>query len=175
MTFILSLGSSGERHADHTAKQNTFGAILFFSYIIFALLITGLISTDVWLLYLRSIYKSSPIEASKDPQRSLPKRTLYTLIALTILSFSILSYHMLSFLVQSYTTWSDNNNVPMPTNVLDLSRLAEDVHIWRWATHSTLFQDFAHDLCHESSHFWWTKLALSYSLSWNVVMIVQGL
>jgi hypothetical protein len=37
-----------------------------------------------------------------------------------------------------------------------------------------LFQDFAEVICNDPRHYWWTQLALLYSLGWNIYMSVEG-
>ena len=77
-------------------QLNTFGAIVFFSYIVAALLLTGIIISDLYPRYKTHLQ-------TRNGQSSFRLRTT---IFLALLSFASLSYHMLHFLTVSYFKWS---------------------------------------------------------------------
>lgn len=131
-------------------RLNYAGAALFIGYIIAALVLTGLITRTLYDTYRAVI---------NDHDR---KTTLKIFAGLTLTSFSVLSYHMLSFLIVSYTSWRMKNQPDLQGD--GVYPLVQS--IWQWTTTSTLFLDFAKDLCNvEKSHVWpWSETALVSTL-----------
>ena len=167
---------------------NIIGAVIFFSYIIAALLLTGLIISDLYQQY-KAHTKN---EISKESQNSShptasPSRAPISTIRLclsiffAVLSFATLSYHMLFFLVDSYRHYCISHSVPLPrdftglvNSILFPTTASASLHIWEWATHSTLFQDFAHSILSSPRPWYWTERALLYSFFWNSIMAYSG-
>jgi len=153
-------------------EDNVFGAIIFFSYIVAALLLTGILCNDVQKAF---------SNRQKKKQRTLQdqKAQISLSAALATLSFAVLSYHMLNFLIQSYQAWS-TGSIPSSTSPVTFHAFRHAVRnllpsdIWAWAVNSTLFRDFAEVICNDTHHFWWTQAALIYSYAWNVYMSVEG-
>lgn len=147
--------------------DNVTGALVFFGYIVAALIFSGLIGGDLVKEY-HLTWERQRMEGKgrkgKDSRKLLTKLQVPILAALSTLSFAILSYHMLSFLIQSYQRWA------LPESW----RYVSVLKIWRWSTSSTLFQDFAEAINKDASRSWWTSLALTYTFAWNVYMAVEG-
>ena len=166
-TFLRRL-----RMEDIKAKHNLVGAIIFFSYIVAALGLTGIILYDMYSLY----GKARP--AAGRPQELTLR--LLTGILLASISFATLSYFMLSFLILSYTEWSQQYNIALPLSLIGQNPILGSnsdrttLYIWRWATSSTLFQDFAETIISPPSHYFWTQKALAYSFLWNCYMADKG-
>lgn len=145
--------------------QNIVGAIIFFSYILWALLLTILICRDLLDIYSQGSRAGGKSRAGSNVQQDRRLRhKVFVYAALCALSFSSLSFHMLIFLIQSYQSWA----------VSERWRHATVQNIWRWSINSNLFQDFAEVLCDGPEHFWWTHLILLYTFGWNVYMCVEG-
>ena len=149
---------------DHD-QQNLLGGLLFICYIIAALVLTG------WIVL--SLSKaSSLLPAGLDDRRHVQQ--VFTISSLAAFSFASLSYHMLSFLITSYHDWAVQHDYPLPQGIS--RRDAERLHLWQWTKTSTLFQDFAKDICAESNgNWWWTEHALILSIAWNLYMAVEGI
>ena len=159
-----------------STPSNTVGAITFFSYIFAALAFTGIIINDVW-----SVHRTRPGRSQQSSRIGAPSplRLLVSILS-AIASFSTLSYHMLNFLFASYSGWSHQNDVKAPTaligaqSITGISGQRAKLQIWRWATSSTLFQDFAEAICADSRQYFWTQKALLYSFVWNWYMAEEG-
>ncbi len=142
---------------------NVLGGVLFVCYVVAALLLTGLIVLN--------LYKSS--SRSPPPSNWNHVQQISTFSVLAVLSFATLSYHMLSFLVTSYSDWAVVRGLALPRDVLkdDLRWL----HLWKWARTSSLFRDFATNICTESNgNWWWTEHTLMFSMVWNIYMAFEG-
>ena len=150
--------------------DNVSGALMFFAYIVAALFLTALVCRDLLNEYRPTrerqsaqakdkVGKNGKVNTEHDIQFQVS-----ILAALSALSFAILSYHMLSFLVQSYQSWAPSDSL----------RNVSPSRIWQWSIGSTLFQDFAEVINDDPDRFWWTNLALTYSLGWNIYMTVEG-
>ncbi|KAI1610348.1 hypothetical protein EDD36DRAFT_323018 [Exophiala viscosa] len=154
------------------SQENVVGAIIFFSYIVAALLLTGILCNDVQKAFSNRQRKNQQSLQDQKARISLSA-------ALATLSFAVLSYHMLSFLIQSYQAWS-TGSVSSSTSPVTFHAFRYAVknlvpsEIWAWAVNSTLFRDFADVICNDPDHFWWTQAALLYSYAWNVYMSVEG-
>ncbi|KAL9621075.1 MAG: hypothetical protein Q9160_004460 [Pyrenula sp. 1 TL-2023] len=142
--------------------ENVLGAVIFTAYILAALLFTYLILRDLYFAF-------KAINASHRPPNRF-KIGLYA--AQSAISFGVLSVNMLFVLVRSYQSWSLQHDFPLPY-FTSLIR-GRDLHLWHWAKTSTLFQDFARDLCANVFQFWWTQGALLLSLLFSVFMAVEG-
>jgi hypothetical protein len=156
--------------------SNLLGAILFFSYIVAALALTGTIIRDIVVAH-----KAKEKGTGPEKRRSPVVYVLVCRILLALTSFSTLSYHMLMFLIDSRSAWSSANNLTIPAftwrdrSLLDVSEHINRLHIWQWATSSTLFRDFAEAICTPPIHYWWTQKALLYSYAWNWYMAREGM
>jgi hypothetical protein len=126
--------------AYHADSENTYGALLFLSYIVAALVFS--------LRATLRIYRQSKEQRSANPSRQR------IFIVLAVLSFSVLSWNMLSFLILSWTDYTSRHKLHPSTLKL---------HLWDWIYHSALFEDFAHALVSPNEAWWWTQLALLVS------------
>lgn len=128
-------------------STNAKGAVIFLSYIFFALWMTSHI---LFIISLRA----------RDWWRRLPpynRRVIPLFGALSLISFASLSWHMLSFLIDHYRLWeaaADTQDIQatLPTN------------IWRWMKSSSLFVDFARSLFMTRASSWWSRQALGATL-----------
>lgn len=142
---------------------NILGGTIFMCYIGAALLLTGLIVLN---LYQSSLRSPPPSTWNHVQQFS-------TFSVLAVLSFGTLSYHMLSFLITVYSKWAIARGLALPQGVL--KNYLDQLHLWQWARTSTLFQDFATNICMESNgNWWWTEHTLIFSMAWNIYMAVEG-
>lgn len=144
------------------ASKNYTGALLFWSYILFALLFTTLI-----LLNIHSLSHSQPLPKNK-------KATIYLSI-LAILSFATLSYNMLHVLFQSYASWTTIHSTPYSMTLPELigpNRIP--LHLWQWSTTTSLFQDFAEAIVASPARRAWTVASLQTTLLTSVYMATEG-
>lgn len=162
-------------------EDNLIGAIIFFAYIAAALILTCIIAFD-----LRGL---SRIAASARRANAKTSRSTYSSIKIALLvlsatiSFASLSFHMLNVLIQSYLSWTITHGAVdssilyaglFPFNLIDyLDALARS--IWHWSTTSTLFADFASAIISSPARRIWTRLVLSYSLTWSFWMSDNGI
>lgn len=158
-------------------STNVIGALIFFSYIVAALLLSTLIVGDLWWLnYVRNYMR----EKGSKHVTKLSWINFGISVALSVLSFSVLSYHMLNFLILSYSNWCDARGISVPEAILGARSVVgiggsrTPLHVWRWATSSTLFQDFAEVICGDPESWLWTQTALLYSYAWNTYMAIEG-
>ena len=162
---LANMSATGE------SPDNVLGAIIFFSYIVTALGITGLIVSDLSKAY-RAFSKS---QANTIHRSNL----ILAFASFAAISFSGLSYHMLNVLIHSYLTWVESANMPFPRTLFGtLTGLTTGelslLDIWTWAKSSTLFTDFAEVICNDPVRFWWTQQALLLSIGWNTYMAIEG-
>ena len=160
------------------AGQNIIGAILFFGYIVAALVFTGIIVLDIGRLTSAPNThdcKSESIPHDVSARCSiLSGRPLLFSVAATI-SFAALSFNMLSFLVVSYSTWSLEHHITLSQPFRNVADIRWQLWcIWSWATNSNLFETFAKDLLSTEESRRWTVLALLYHYGWNSYMSVVG-
>jgi hypothetical protein len=153
------------------SPDNVLGAVVFFLYILAALGLTALISSDLVNLY--GVFLRSKMNTS---YRS---NLVLAFAAFAVISFSSLSYHLLSVLIYSYAEWAEKAHVPLPQTFFGaFSGLTNGslsfLNIWAWAKSSTLFQDFAEVVCNDAVRFWWTQQALLLSIGWNTFMAIEG-
>lgn len=157
-----------------TYVENTVGAVIFFTYIAAALFFSAFISRDLISLY-RKCGGGSPKIAESRRKRAV------VFISLASVSFAALSYHMLSFLIQSYSVWARRRSIATPEVLYGFRGLFGSrtdriaLHAWEWSKQSTLFRDFAQNIVSDPRRYWWTQLALLYSLGWNMYMAVEGI
>ena len=164
---------SGDPHG------NLAGALIFTAYVASALFLTGFISTSLFHAYRSS---KAPIGSLSNGKPSLDTRIL-PCVSLSILSFSVLSYHMLFFLIDSYTTWAQDRQIALPQNMFRSDGVLlgmigvgqRKVMVWRWLTTSSLFQDFATDICDDWGRYWWTCQALVITMSVGLWMGRKGM
>ncbi|ETN39347.1 uncharacterized protein HMPREF1541_05570 [Cyphellophora europaea CBS 101466] len=171
--------------ADHDAslypaqeEYNLLGALIFFAYILAALVLTSIIGFDLLKLPRKGTNAKTP-----SPGRYHSIRVTFLVLTAT-LSFATLSFQMLSVLIQSYTRWTVTHGsvdasmlytglFPGPTNLYDYA-LALSHSIWHWATTSTLFGDFATAILASPARRIWTRAVLYYSLCVNIWMSDAG-
>lgn len=144
-------------------SRNYIGALLFWSYILLALLFTTLI-----LLNILSLSQSQILARNK-------KSTIYFSI-LAILSFATLSYNMLHVLFQSYISWTITLSTPYPTTLPEIFGANRvPLHMWQWSTSTSLFQDFAEAIVESPARRAWTIASLQTTLLTSVYMATEGL
>ena len=151
-------------------SSNVFGAIIFFAYIVAAVVLS--------LPIVNSLYGFKSRRAITLNTDSESTAKLQKLVALAVLSFSVLSYHMLRFLIFSYGQWANTNKIALPEalrSIYGIRAYLDDLHIWSWATSSTLFQDFAEVICNDPQRWLWTQSVLLYSYAWNTYMAIKGM
>jgi hypothetical protein len=153
------------------SPDNLLGAIFFFSYILTALGLTALISTELFQAY--GAFSKSKI------YNSYRANLVFVFATFAVISFSSLSYHMLNVLIYSFIEWAKAANFPFPRDIFGaLSDLTSGdlsyMDIWTWAKSSTFFQDFAEAICNKPVRFWWTQQALLLSIGWNTFMAIEG-
>ena len=141
-------------------EANVAGSVVFLSYILAALLLTGFVVYDLMRKYLLSSNHARHFQVQ-----------VQIFSTLSVLSFSVLSYHMINFLLVSYKAWAvSRNDFTVEINSL------EDVltEIWAWLKDSTLFQDFAHTICDTSARYVWTVQALLMTMGWSLYASSEG-
>lgn len=155
---------------DGAEARNVSGALIFLSYIVAALFLTGFISRQLYSQY-RNV-KGEEIARNASLRHSI---TTFALLAL--LSFSTLSYHMINVLVTSYRDWAMQKEIRLPRDLSDL--LSGEVnpllpYLWPWMTTSTLFQDFVEAIIADSGRYWWAQDALIATLAVHSWMVNAG-
>lgn len=160
------------------ALYNLSGAVIFCTYILSAIVLTFSICNS-----LASQYRKMTKARDKKVPNDL-KRRIQVFSALSVLSFSMLSYYMLSFLILSCRTWAETHRfllvrkfwgIPGKVGLLGSQNQKVKLVLWEWLISSTLFQDFALDICNDSARFWWTQQALLMTTAWSVFMSFEGL
>ena len=163
---------------DEPSIPNLLGAILFSGYVTAAVLLTAIITYNLY-----GTHQNLLIVKSKSPDDSpLSKAKHVQLFAsLAALSFSVLSYHMMHFLVVSYVAWSTERQILIPDRLFGEGGLIGrgnssrvDLHIWHWLTTSTLFLDFAEIICQDGAKYWWTQQALLVTMACCHFMAIEG-
>lgn len=143
------------------APTNYTGAIIFWLYILFALLLTSLI-----LRTLSSLASKNP-SSTNDSKRS---HLVVLFSTYAILSFTTLSFNMLQVLIKSYVDWSHRHSLPLPINVIKADGLSvglgKDIPwlMWQWSTTSNLFADFAEAIVEDDARIFWTQAELLATL-----------
>lgn len=157
------------------ALYNLSGAVIFCNYVLSAIVLTYSICNS-----LVSQYRKKAKAEDREVSDGL-KRRLQMFSALSVLSFSMLSYHMLSFLIISCQTWAETNRFLLFRKIwgnfglLGSQNQKVRLVLWEWLVSSTLFQDFALDICNDGARFWWTQQALLVTMAWSVFMSFEGL
>lgn len=172
LTNLIQIGSRREYavHPKFTADRfqsaptNYFGASIFISYIIAALVLTSAITGELDAAY-RRVKARRAGSAAQWMQFKI-------FVALSSTSFAVLSYNMLSFLITSYNTWSESQSSVSLSSSPSALRLA--MNVWQWTIHSTLFLDFAQSLCASQQSYWWVMQALMATMVTNVVIQSAG-
>jgi hypothetical protein len=149
-------------------QDNVLGAVLFFSYILAALGLTGLISSDLLKAY------NTVLNSKANPSQRI--NLVLVFAAFAAISFSSLSYHLLNVLISSYVEWAKTASIPLtPSFFGGLGDNSVSLpNIWTWARSSALFQDFAEVICNDAVRFWWTQQVLLLSIGWNTFMAIEG-
>ena len=176
-SYAFQMVSSGFKMPPHdpgTPIYNLSGAIIFTAYVASALFLTALIAYN-----LISAYRALPLSyLSQKHGVSTINSHIQVFFALTVLSFSVLSYHMLNFLIQSYNSWAKEWGIQLPLSVFGneglFGREGVQLHVWQWLTGSTLFLDFAQEICGTWPRYWWTSQALWATMAVSIFMGVHG-
>lgn len=191
--IYISVGAAAEDSPTKTvAGQNVFGAVLFFSYIVAALVISNLIVADICTVS-SSRYRASglwpeevpalnevSLAGQKDEQvyqraigNQIKSRILFPVAA--SISFTVLSWNMLHFLVVCYQAWTTGHGIPLFYRLRTVADLYyQSKQVWAWATDSTLFQTFAEDLLSSPGTWKRVRLSLLYSYGCNLWMSMLG-
>ncbi|KAK5017204.1 hypothetical protein LTR60_002038 [Cryomyces antarcticus] len=167
-----------------SSAENTSGALVFIAYIFAALFLTTYILRTLFVLHSQTSSSSS-----LSPQRETPVKgwRIQLHASLAALSFAALSYNMLRFLILSYAAWAAERNLPVSSPFSLLGGLVPskstrgsartglgDLQLWQWSKTSTLFTDFARELCASPRAWWWSLQALVGSWVWGVWMSAEG-
>ena len=150
-------------HAASGHESSTTWALVFWAYILFALVFTSLIALDNYKLY-----KSFQNDAKLENRHVISR--LKVMAILSIISFTTLSYEMLFFLIDSFLSFQAKT----ATNVTGHISTTSPSSIWLWSTHVRLFEDFAMELCGDTVSFYWTKYALSWTMAVCIWMSYEG-
>lgn len=153
--------------------DNVLGAVIFFSYIISALLLTGLIVSDIVKLISRDPPHAKGIgihERSQSQNYERGKLKAIWMLIFATIGFAQLSWNMLGVLVISYQNWALRNGISYPRSLVgEESIITVKPYIWVWATQSTLFRDFAEDLLKNNEVWTSVQLPLIWTMLVNVV------
>lgn len=133
---------------------NYLGATIFWLYIAFALVFTGITLQTLFRLQQMPKSKRSNVGA------------IWLFSGLALVSFATLSTNMLNVLIQSFDTWSTTRE-PQDLATLPLA-------IWHWSITSSLFQDFGEAIVADSARFFWVQSALLATLSVFHYMGTEG-
>jgi hypothetical protein len=138
---------------EEQAATNLFGALIFWLYIILALVFTSLVLDSLIRL---------PTPAGRRSQ-------VLVFSSLAFFSFVALSFNMLHVLVYSFKLWTQDHPLPEGINVgLALAT------IWKWSITSTLFKDFGVAIVEDLKRFFWTQAALWTTMSVCLYMGAEG-
>lgn len=130
-------------------QHNLLGAIVFWLYIALAL-----------------IFSFFAIESILKAPSPAPHKHVATFSIMAAISFSTLSFNMLHVLIDSYSTWSERQVIPL---VLSPSS------IWQWSITSTLFRNFGEAIVLDDARFLWTQCALMATMSVSFFMGAEGM
>lgn len=122
-------------------KTNYLGAAIFWLYIVAALFFTALI-----------IYTLLEIQPTKDASQQQKRKHAITFSLLAACSFTTLSFNMLNVLIQSFTTWLENDHIQSSTDLAS--------KVWHWSLTSTLFVDFGEAVVENNARCLWSGAAL---------------
>ncbi|KAM3414668.1 hypothetical protein BST61_g9826 [Cercospora zeina] len=135
------------------AATNLFGALIFWLYIVLALVLTYLVLDSLLRL---------PTPPEKRSQ-------VLVFNCLAFLSFSALSFNMLHVLVYSFELWTQDYPLSKEMNVRSAL-----LTIWKWSITSTLFKDFGVAIVENLDRFIWTQAALWATMSVCLYMGFKG-
>ncbi|PPJ59857.1 hypothetical protein CBER1_04935 [Cercospora berteroae] len=138
---------------EEQAATNLFGALIFWLYIVLALVFTSLVLESIVRL-------PTPLEKRK---------RVLVFSSLAFFSFAALSFNMLHVLVYSFQLWTEDHPLPNGMNVG--SALTT---IWKWSITSTLFKDFGVAIVEDLRRFFWTQAALWATMSVCLYMGAKG-
>lgn len=159
-------------------------ALLFWAYIIVALLASIIVIYDMKKLYKNHeqelAIKSKSYDTSKTTDQEDCRHGVVLSLSLSLISFSVISYHMLSFLLHSHHAWLEHNRRILSDMSTDQQETLQSFpglaqRLWQWSVEASLFSNFAKAICDGTEQFWWTQLVLVYSFSWNVFMAFKGM
>lgn len=141
-----------------TDTYNVSGAVIFWLYIVFALLLTGLVIHTIYTI-------PTPTKRQDEDNQSRDDRVaIYVFMTLALISFTVLSYNMLRVLIQSYHEWAQIRGIAVPKSIYGVDSLLgsrrTSLNLWQWSTTSTLFQDFAQALVGSEQRWTWAMWAL---------------
>lgn len=134
--------------------KNLFGALIFWLYIVLALVFTGLV--------LHSIIR---LPAARPSNRKFIR--LFSFLAL--FSFSALSFNMLHVLIHSFALWRNIQRQPLLLSIMTFHSTA-----WQWSITSTLFKDFGIAIVGNLARYFWTQASLWATMSMCIYMSVEG-
>ena len=162
-----------EPRAFDKETTNTTSAIIFITYILAGLFLTGLISCDLINTY---IFLPQSLRVRDGLQKQIQ-----IFISLAVLSFSVLCYHLTDFLIESYQEWAIDRDIELPyrlygkMGLLGPSPQRTQIYIWTWLQTSSLFQDFTQAVFQSYESYWWTLQALLMTMAWSVFLSQEGM
>ena len=138
---------------EEQAATNLFGALIFWLYIVLALVFTSLVLDSL-------------IRLPTPPERG---NQVLVFSSLAFFSFTALSFNMLHVLVYSFQLWTQDH--PLASGMSAGSAL---MTIWKWSITSTLFKDFGVAIVEDLKRFFWTQAALWATMSVCIYMGAEG-
>ncbi|KAF2212905.1 hypothetical protein CERZMDRAFT_97399 [Cercospora zeae-maydis SCOH1-5] len=139
---------------EDAAATNLFGALIFWLYIVLALVFTYIVLDSI-------------IRIPSPPEK---RNQILIFSGLASFSFAALSFNMLHVLVYSFKLWTQDNPRAEEMNVSTAL-----LTIWKWSVTSTLFKDFGVAIVENLDRFIWTQAALWATMSVCLYMGVDGL
>lgn len=153
--------------------DNVLGAVTFFAYIICALLLTGLIISDIAKRIVHGPLQATETQSEKkstSQDHGQPKLKAIWMLIFAAIGFAQLSWNMLGVLVVSYRDWALRNGLVYPRGLVGEEDIVNvRAYVWCWATQSTLFRDFAEDLMRSDEIWGSVRLSLLWTMVGNVV------
>ena len=152
---------------------STTGACIFVAYLLVAVILVSILCRDLINAY---IFLPKSLRNQEGLQRHI---RAYASLAAS--SFSVLSYHIIDFLVESYQEWAIEREIELPHRIygkrglLGPSHQRTPLYIWTWLRTSTLFQNFARNICEPYENYWWTLQALLMTMACSHLMAQEGL
>lgn len=161
-------------HTSAVTESNLLGALLFILHASFAIIIP--IFTGFKLL--KHYLALGPKYLSQRRGRASTSTHLQIFLALSLISSSLLARHILGFCIQLYEDWTTRNRLEFAQSVYgDRGIVGRDgfvTSVWHWLTSSTMFLDFAQELCGSWERYWWTSQALWATMGVNVFIGLYG-
>lgn len=136
-------------------QVNYIGAAIFWPYILAAFFFSALV-----------IHTIVTLPRLSDTNQQLREKDVTLFSALTCVSFATLSYNMLNVLIESFNSWSRENDMSASSNLA--------YSIWKWSITSTLFLDFAEAIVKDGARYLWIQGALFATLSVCFYMAAEG-